>query len=264
MAYNSLFDKVENFWEKIDFRALYYSGNLEQVLEEVESDLKKEKSEINSETNRQLILQPARIISRIINYKIGNVGKSDVGNILKDSIKLGLDIYSGKSNAVYNINKLREKITSFSDLNLLEGEFEQEMDLVTWKATNPIKSEDTAKGLVEKIENKPVLFVALAHGGIAAGMDTYLRYCDKVDSNDSVFYTARFSSRKIGDIWPQVTSGEIDYLKEKSHGRRLVIFDEDRYTGKTLAVARDFFNLNVPTKENAVIVANLDERENKF
>jgi hypothetical protein len=104
------------------------------------------------------------------------------------------------------------------------------------------------------------LFVALAHGGVAAGMDTYLRYCSETGENNSTFYVARFSTQKLSDIYPQLSPTEISYLQKQLRGKRPVLFDEDMSSGKTLDRAQKFFDGSVFPQGRVIVVTNLDAR----
>jgi len=92
---------------------------------------------------------------------------------------------------------------------------------------------------------------------IAEGMDVYLRLCDKVKSDNSVFHAVRYSRSKHKDSIPQVNDLEFTYLEKQLPHRQLVIFDEDSYSGDTLRYALQFFSgqLNIP-KENVLLAVN--------
>jgi len=196
----------------------------------------------------------------MVDYKIKNSCSLEIEAFLRDAIQLGLDIYSGKDRALQEIKELRKSISATVNNHLLTEELKQPSDIITWNATNPTRSMRTTKDLVARTNGEPVLFVVLAHGGVAAGMDTYLRYCDETCGNDSVFYVARFSTIKLGDINPQLSHTEIDYLKEQSQGRKIILFDEDIASGNTLDKAEQFFIGRIFPYGGLIVVANLDAR----
>jgi hypoxanthine-guanine phosphoribosyltransferase len=101
------------------------------------------------------------------------------------------------------------------------------------------------------------MFIALAHGGVAAGMDVFLRYCNG-NSADSEFYPVRFSRNKSKDIMPQISPNEIVYLQEKVKGKDVFIFDEDKDSGKTMDGANYFFHTIFPKSTRICSVYNLD------
>ena len=106
-----------------------------------------------------------------------------------------------------------------------------------------------------------MLFIALAHGGIAAGMDTYLRYCDEIGSQNSTFYVVRYSSQKQKDTEPRLSAGEIEYLKKASEGRQVVLFDEDAASGNTITSAHKYFSNKVFPGKHLIVAVNLGMTE---
>lgn len=82
--------------------------------------------------------------------------------------------------------------------------------------------------------------IALAHGGIAAGMDVFLGYCD-LTASDSLLYAVRFSTQKLLDQEPQLSAREHSVLIRMREQRQIVIFDEDSASGTTLRKARAYF-----------------------
>jgi hypothetical protein len=234
-----------------------YQGTLDAVLDETGESL----GSRNSESGViQLALHPPRIIRAVVDYKVQNPTAPEIEFLLRDAIQLGLDVYQGNPNTAIEIEELRRRIIETGNQSLLGRELKQPSDQVTWNATNPARSRGTANNLVMNNGGNPVLFVALAHGGVAAGMDTYLRYCDETGENGSAFYVARFSTQKLRDIYPQLSPTEISYLQEQVLGKRPVLFDEDRATGKTLDRAQQFFDGSVFPQGRVIVVTNLDAR----
>ena len=143
---------------------------------------------------------------------------------------------------------------------LLTSPLNQPSDSVTWNATHPARSQRTAQQLASQTQSNDVLFIALAHGGVAAGMDIYLRYCDDSGSKDSAFYVARLSTHKLRDAQPRLSIKEIDYLRKLAKGRQVVVFDEDRASGTTLNIAHAYFSTQVFPNQNVMTLSNLDMR----
>lgn len=259
MAYHSLFDTViaEDPTFSGDFNGLGYEGTLDRVLTETERMLDSGDRTSNAVG---LALHPPRIIRAFIDYKIQHPSKDDVELLLREAIQLGLDIYKGEGVAVEELKELKKRAKKSGNGEVLQRALKQPLDSVTWKATHPSRSKRTAGDLVTRANSGDVLFVALAHGGVAAGMDAYLRYCDQVGSDDSEFYVARFSTQKLGDLAPKLSPTEIAYLHELATERQPVIFDEDRFSGKTLSSAEQFFGSAVFPFRNLVVLTNLDAR----
>lgn len=106
-----------------------------------------------------------------------------------------------------------------------------------------------------------ILFVALANGGIAAGMDVFLRYCDMTKNSNSKFYAVRFSREKMKDREPQISKDEGRYLESIGHNKQIILFDEDSCSGKTIELARDFLVKNVFGERKIITMVNIDRTE---
>ena len=260
MDYQSLFDRIVE--ADPDFRRAFkhqrYFGTLEDILEETSTSLNKPNDELG--VIRQA-LHPPRIIRAVIDYKVENPQSPKVEFLVRDAIKLGLNVYRGSPCAAGDIEELKRKIIETGNLSLLGSVVKQVYDDVTWIATNPRRSSETANNLIMDGVGQPVIFVALGHGGVAAGMDTYLRYCDGAGENGSTFYVVRFSNRKLGDVAPRLNTAEISYLQEQAKGRKPVIFDEDKFTGITLGTAEQFFNRHVFPEKTRVLTNYDMDRE---
>ncbi|MDO8516931.1 MAG: hypothetical protein Q7S33_02295 [Nanoarchaeota archaeon] len=260
MTYNSLFDKIlkgDPSFRK-DLVQQQYFGSLENVLSEIEENL------ISSKPyNINLALHPPRIIRAVIDYKIENPFQKEPEILLREAIQLGLDVYKGNSNVIEEIKQLKENIEKNND-ELLKKTLEQPIDKLSWDATNPKLSKRTADELIKETKGQEILYIALAHGGIAAGMDSFLRYCDKTNNYDSSFYVSRFSMQKLKDLKPQLTNTEIEYLQKLAIRKRVVIFDEDSYSGTTLDEANYFFKTEVFPNKTIINAVNSDARINNI
>ncbi len=258
MVYHSLFDRIMEVDPLLQsvLEKQRYQGTLERVLDETLSALNtdRDESEIIS-----LALHPPRIIRAFVDYKVENPNAREVEYLLKDAIGLALDVYRGEKRAAQKLERLRIRTIKTGNDSILTRELRQKTDTATWEATHPIASIRSAEKLVTEAKREPLLFIALAHGGVAAGMDTYLRYCDLVRTSDSVFYVARFSNHKLGDTYPRLSQTEVSYLQQQSEGRKVVVFDEDRSSGETLDRARSFLE-NVFPQVKLIAVTNIDKR----
>lgn len=256
MTYHSLFDKIAEPDPSFSqgFKQQEYSGTLDTLLDETRKALT---SRSESELIR-LALHPPRIIRAYVDYKIQNPHASEVEELLRYATQVGLDIYSGQEQAAQNLEDLRNRTIRSGNKTILRKKVKQPFDAVTWKATNPERSKRTSRDLLAKTGGEPIIFIALAHGGVAAGMDTYLRYCDESGKEGSAFYVARFSTQKLKDVYPQLSPSEVTYLQQQLLGRKPIIFDEDRASGKTLEEAKKFFEGTVFPQERVIVVTNLD------
>ncbi len=257
MVYNSLWNELSDESRFIEFlvKQMYF-GTLNDVLSETEEILD---SGCKNTDSVQLALQAPRIIRGFIDYKIEFPLQKEAEPLLRDAIQLGLHIYKRDVVAIKEIKELKRKIIHSKNKELLERKLEQPECKVTLWATRPLASERTAKNLSSELNGKNVLFIALAHGGIAAGMDTYLRYCDFFNNKGSEFYVARCSIRKWHDDIPRVSANEIKYLRKLSLNRYPVIFDADVSTGHTLMRSCEFFREKVFTSKNLITLTNYDQ-----
>lgn len=258
MTYKSLFDMVlEKYHPKfLENNQMKWNGTLDEIMSQTEKMLNSGRRKSNA---LALALHVPRIIRGFVDYKIGFPGEGGE-ELVRDSIDLGLNIYEGNKTLKEQANQLgdfREKLRKKKLTHILEARVVQPYDSITWKATNPDYSAKTSRSLSKTLNGENLLFIAMANGGVAAGMDTYLRYCDTTQNTDSLFYVVRFSHRKAGDDSPRLTSSEIEYLKDNLGKKKLVIFDEDSFTGKTLIKAHEFFSTEVFPGFPIIALANL-------
>jgi hypothetical protein len=148
---------------------------------------------------------------------------------------------------VSSVNIFREHVIQTIGEDLLKANLTRRDDILTWEATNPYLSKNTAEKLAERQKGADILFIPLAHGGVPAGMDTFLFYRDATETTNSLLYPVRFSLHKLKDRAPRITREEKNLLREKSEGRRVVIFDDDtqNYIGSTISRAMGFFKYEV-------------------
>ncbi len=230
---------------------LEYRGTLEDVLSEISLQA------TSSESIRAL--HPPRIIRAVIDYKINHPSAAaEIG--LRDAIGAALELYRKPGHALSSAQTLRKKLESAGLHDLLAAPINQPDDRTTKNATDPLRSQRTAEQLVLQTKSRDVLFIALGHGGVAAGMDVYLSYCDVAKSDNSAFYVARLSTQKLKDAQPKLSPAEIGYLKGLGSGRQVVIFDEDSFSGKTIHIASAYFSSQVFPSQYVMTATNLDAK----
>ncbi|HLD01391.1 MAG TPA: hypothetical protein VJC10_00800 [Patescibacteria group bacterium] len=238
-AYNS---PLEAFQFGIDFQPLVYKGTLEQVLNDLEISF----------DPILVAVHPPRIIRAAIDYKVAHPESENALRLVRDATDLSLAFYRSETGARLCVSAFRELVQTV-DEDLLTAPLIQKADSQTWDSSHPRHSSDTAVNLVSATKGTSIAFIALAHGGVMAGMDVFLRYCAKVKT-ESVFYPIRFSSFKQRDVVPQISSIEIAYLKNILGNKQLVLFDEDVSSGKTMGVAAHWFKTRLNT--SVLTVAN--------
>ena len=265
MIYNSLFDQfciltqgaIDTFsrssWA---YHAEYlsFSDSLEGTLCQL-SEAVHEKEvtapELKEHSLITRILHPPRIIRAALDTAIQNP-TPPAALCVRSAIDLGLSVYK-------RVHE-QECICHFTDLVkplrfIWESGISQPRDNVTWSALFPLYSINSAKTLAEKVNGSPVLFIALAHGAVAAGMDVFLRYQSITSTTNSIFHVIRYSRRKHEDNSPHIE--DIDYLKSCAKDKTLVFFDEDVTTGKTLFNAANYFRTFFP-EQRMILLTNIN------
>src|SRR3989344_9367284 len=180
-----------------------YSNTLDELLRETEETVSgREKADAELALKRTLY--PPRIVRALVDWKIentGNIPNIDVEGLIVDAIGIGLRTYRGEDTSPL-LCKLRAELSE-KDATVLGCRVYQKYDSVTWNSSNPEYSQATLRAIANKTQND-LLFIALGDGGAAVGMDVFLRYCDLVHSEGSLFYTARFSRAKFFDRQPKL------------------------------------------------------------
>lgn len=212
-----------------------YRGTVASVIEGLEEAL------TGPEQDRDffsIALHPPRLIRAVIDWKIDHPF-DEAEELVGQAVQTGLSVYTGVPNAYELLYALRDRIELEHPL-LLTSIVEQKDDLPTWIGTDPEMTYETARKLAFNFNGDNILLIALGHGGTAAGMDVFLRYQD-ITQSDSAFYVTRFSRLKKKDEKPQLTALEITQLREIAQGRRIVVFEEDSVSGRTINGARVYF-----------------------
>jgi len=258
MTYNSLITQLENGYRDFDsqYHLLKYNGELENLLNDFIQDLTI--TNPSRQELKTLVLAPPRIVRAVLDYKIRSFNPECIEELTKDAINLALNAYKEPRSALDLLGPFMKKIEYTGNQALFYLPLTQEPDDITWKSTRSKFSQASAEKLHNcyNIYENGCLFIALSHGGLMPGMDTFLRYQDLTDNN-SQFYTVRFSRTKIGEDYPSITEKEKQYLIEQGKDRRIVIFDEDACTGKTIKYAKDFFNENLFPLDDIITLINL-------
>jgi len=212
-----------------------FSGNVSQILEELNAA---HIGPDNLQNRITRVVHPPRLVWAAVNYKIASKLPRPEDFILR-ATQLALASYENKLTP--------SSIKDFRNYNLrffpdfLSCDVNQVQDVVTWEASKPKYSKKSVQNLIRKCGYGDILFIAMGQGGIACGMDVFLRYKDFSYAKNSLFYTARLSMHKVKDEKPQLDDKEIKFLKKEKKGRRVVIFDEDLSSGSTIEKAQDYF-----------------------
>lgn len=242
--------KIDDWINPVSISNLGYKGTLDDVLADV----------AKGPSHTQQVLHPPRIIRAIVDYKINHPHLEEAEDLLKDAIAECLEMYRDPNYSSQGAVKLRNKVHDLGLEDLLTKPLTQPSDMTTLKASSKFRSDNSAHSLVAQAESKDVLFIALGHGGVGAGMDVFLKYCDLTGSTDSAFYVARLSTQKLGDPKPRLSPTEIEYLKKLGNKRQVIIFDEDSFSGRTIEVAKTYFSRHVFPLKRVIPLINLNAR----
>lgn len=253
-AYRSPFEAFPGRHPQVMFeeseRYMRYKGTVGSVLDELAVALASPQ-----ENFARIALHPPRLIRAAMDWKI-NHPDSNGEPLILNAIQAGLAIYQRRPEAVALLQDFRHKIVATRP-EMLTAAIEQTEDFATWDASDPGRSYESARKLAFELEGQDILFIALGHGGTAAGMDVFLRYADIAPSANSAFYVIRFSRRKMEDRQPRVSDVETAYLRELTLGRQVVVFDEDSSTGTTLNEATCYFGIEIFPERDITVCKNL-------
>ena len=212
-----------------------FSGNASSVLSGLKGLLDNPDTE---ESKIKRVFLPPRLVWAAANYKI-RMGMPESEKFMLEAIKLAMAFYEGSA-TTSSVDKFTDRVENEIP-DFQDQEVSQVEDSVTWWGSSPHYSDRTARKMLHKCGYGDVLLIALGQGGVAAGMDVFLRYRALSFTRNSVFYTARLSMHKVHDEAPQLEDSEIDFLKEAAKGKNIVLFDEDTSSGETMRKAVEFF-----------------------
>jgi len=258
MTYKSLYNFIEL---KKEFQI--YEGTLGLILTDISKILgKKNKTKRDYST---LAFQSPRIIRALIDYKNQNPDDKKLLELLRDGIIVSLKIYQQYDNPKirYDILKLKKKIIKLGYGDILQAKLRQYPDQINLIVSKPELSKKAAEKLNKLIGSKKAIFFVIGHGAINAGIDVFLRYQDLNSRNNLLFYVVRFSRtkyKKYEDTVPQLTQDEIKYLQKQAIGRKIIIYDENSYTGKTIREVVEYLSKNVFHRHKINILYNLNTK----
>ncbi|MBI2034702.1 MAG: hypothetical protein HYT11_03155 [Candidatus Levybacteria bacterium] len=254
----------QSYFDQIDFsrshEILAYQGTLGGVMRDLRKEL--DKTDPASQDPYTRILHPARIIRAVLDDKVVDPTPKST-DFIQQAVKAGMEVYAGLDKAALNsLVILEDDIQTNGKSSLFDTPLIQVDDVSTWRAMNPAYSRVSAELLARRTEGVSILFIPLAHGAVAVGMDIFLRYISLNGRNDSVFYPVRDSRHKLHDMGPRLTSEGIAYLRREAQGKEIVIFDEDVNTGVTLKDAHYFFGKNSVIGREPITLTNNNYRQN--
>jgi hypothetical protein len=160
--------------------------------------------------------------------------------------------------AVAEADQYRVNVKSLNEMHL-----KQWGDGQTATATGAQYSLESANRLLTDYDEE-ILMIAICHGGFPAAAQTFLmleRERQKSGyTGQDWLYPARFSSKKHGDIYLQITHEEVEALGVFAVGKLIVVHDEDAHSGTTIQAAVDDMSTWFPGNE-VIGITNYDARE---
>ena len=265
MNYISLFDLLENHAppeSSIEYvpeqlsKGLHYNGKLSSIIEGLQRALH-EKETVSA--LRRRILHPPRILRGLLDYRLEHPELDPEGDLVRETLDMTTATYRGEERTIGLLDKLQHHFPN----NLLASRIKHRSDKVTAAMMSPHYTRLVTTDLRQATGDANILLLAMAHGGVATGLDLFLRYTDTTGNKNSTFYTTRFSTRKQGDETPRLLPAEATWLERQAEGRHIVIYDEDFCSGKTLAAAYRFFGSEM-FAEKPIILATNNTEPNTF
>lgn len=254
LPYKSPFEKLnlDQWWLDDKPNHMAFKGPVSRLIDELEYGFK---NNVLYNSPNEFALHPPRIIRAAIDWKIAHPDIS-AEEYVDQAINVGLAIYQRRPTAFHLLTEFGNRL-AIEKPELLQSEVEQIQDTVTWNATQPKYSYQTAETLITQTGGSDILFIAIGHGGTAAGMDVYSKYLLNTDS-DSGFYVVRYSRAKKADTVPRLTEGEVQKLHKQAKDRQVVIFDEDISTGITLRNMQSELQFSIFPGKKILSITNLD------
>jgi hypothetical protein len=255
LAYRSLYDMVERT------RSLQrFEGRLESILDDIVRVLKKK-----DRTGRDhgiLVFQTPRIIRALLDFKEENPDDPRLLRLLRLGVDTSLSIYRRYDDptTIDGPLGLRNEIAKASG-GILERALRQYPDDISLVASEPCFSQATARELAQIIGSEQAMLFVTAHGAIGAGLDVVLRYEEVSCRRNLEFYPVRYSrseNKGYRDTEPRLTPAEIEHLRKAVNGKRVIVFDENRCTGKTLETVAEFISKEVAPDQDVNTVCNVN------
>lgn len=235
------FEAVSSVVRYVD---MSFVGSLQEVLDGMQH--------MNSPVDAGKFWAPARIVRAVIDSEIAQ-GQARI-DLVNSATSLAIGMYKG-SVPIEHTENLRGRLKEYG---LLSDIVAQGEDIVTCGATAPDLSRSNAERLFKRKDHKSLLMIPLCHGGLVAGIETYLYLQQKQPEVDMPIYPVRFSRAKQRDPHPFMSAAEEEYIHELGRGRTIVLYDEDAFTGQSIAKAVTYLRARHGSK--IIGMANADKR----
>lgn len=236
-------------------KGMNFTGTVGDVVDQLEVAAENDDRSIDLWT-------PARVLRGVIDLKIDrpDLFEGDkVFDYLKNMTGLTRDIYEGLQ-LPDTVAKIKESIMEVE--GLVEASANQDFDPKTLIASHPDLSQRQAEILAKTKSDTSLFMIVLAHGGVPTGIHTFMRYQELSGDEEAEVYPVRLSAsegKESQDDSTRLTNEERERIAEISKGKRVVVFDEDISSGRTLRMATE--SLSEITGQEVMFVANYGSAE---
>jgi hypothetical protein len=203
------------------------------------------------------IFEAARLVTSVIDYKIDRGGNNTLVALVNKATRVAIAIYQQDPTAPELIDQFLADIKQLEPGLLTMKARQRTDDYITWASMDPAYSKKTVADLRSTCNDGPILFIPLARGGVAVGLDVFLRYREATQRKDSVIYPVRLSRHKSSDEEPQLAPAELEHVRNLAEGRHVAIFDEDSFDTSeyayhepnTLGLALAYFSTHIKSDQ---------------
>ncbi|MBS3119791.1 hypothetical protein J4475_03130 [Candidatus Woesearchaeota archaeon] len=239
------------------YRLQTFDGTLMQVVDDLQTSLS---APYTAETLANVALAGGRLVRGTVDFRIKNPDEPGIDELFQEVTDYAVFLYQEYPNrvAVRNeLGRLKDRLASSKAANT---QVVQKADEAKWLSAQPVLLQQTLEELMGAVDSRDILLIALGHGGVVPGLDLFSRWHTFAGSDNSAFYTVRFSRHVSGDKNPQLMPYDAKKLRQLSCGRSVVLFDEDTSPGGTIERARRVFSKHIFPGIKIVEAVNADYR----
>lgn len=206
-----------------------------------------------SEMSAHTYWNSGRVVRTIIDSDVSGEDRVD---LIQEATAVALETYTNGV-PLDHIDRLEQKIRSKGSLN---EQVEQLPDDLTTLSSQVEYSRRCAERIAQKVPDTPTLFIPICHGGFSAGVQTALYVHQHMPESETLIYPVRYSTQKLLDTEPLLTSRERDLIREAAREHAIVVFDEDTCTGFSVGNFVEYLDNKLPRSTTIIGVVNQDFR----
>jgi len=267
---NTLVDQVkiyepEAFYsQEIQALVQKYSWNFWDVLDKSEEYIKKlfYASPRDYPDYPELLVEPMymipRIIRGVIDYKIVNdINTDDLPSIIDRVLSMTETFFSGAFIDLEYFDQIKgELLTEFPWIMNLP--IIQQSDETTQKSADTCYTNTTIEEIKRCMQDSQnMFFIILWHGWTIPWLDLIIKLKQQMRKSDIDYYVVRCSLAKHGDVNPQLSGSEKEYLYQSTQRKDVIIFDEDQNSWRTEDIAADYFIDQLPDVSSMQFIDNM-------